>query len=327
MSKEQPSKRSKRKYQIRPLEITASDVAASRSLVAGLMGKSAREQVTPVESSPAKPSPVDPTPVITSPATSTAPEVGVQEPRTSSPAEKSTPVKSTPVEMSAVRDGLHPTMALPARPRDAMRSHYGKLPNAILDTDVLHQVAPATQIVYLHLLRLSVGHNRDWCKISREGLARRTGYSDKTCAGALRELTAFRMVEKLEHDNESGDKHERGTTYRIFVPVEASECFTPVESSPVENASVKRAPVGSTPERNSVMKERILKETHEMPAADAPADMYEVRRIAARVREVHHGKLGYSAERFRADVRTALIGAGRDAEDDTIDEAIKGMAL
>ena len=68
--------------------------------------------------------------------------------------------------------------------------------------------------------------------------------------------------------------------------------------------------------------------THEKaPVADAPADVYEVRRIAARVREIHHGEIGYTPERFRADVSMALVGAGREADDETIDEAIKGMAL
>jgi hypothetical protein len=70
------------------------------------------------------------------------------------------------------------------------------------------------------------------------------------------------------------------------------------------------------------------KEKHEKaPDAVAPADVYEVRKIAARVREVHQGQSGYTSEAFRADVRTALIGAGREAEDETIDEAIKGMTF
>jgi hypothetical protein len=43
---------------------------------------------------------------------------------------------------------------------------------------------------------------------------------------------------------------------------------------------------------------------------------------AARFRELHHGESDYTKDRLRADVRTALIGEGREPHDRLIDDAI-----
>jgi hypothetical protein len=67
----------------------------------------------------------------------------------------------------------------------------------------------------------------------------------------------------------------------------------------------------------------------EAPSVAPPAvvvesaiSVYDVRRIAARFRELHHGESDYTKESLRADVRTALIGEGREPDDRLIDEAI-----
>jgi hypothetical protein len=49
---------------------------------------------------------------------------------------------------------------------------------------------------------------------------------------------------------------------------------------------------------------------------------YDVRKIAARLRDLHHGESDYTKDRLCADVRTALIGEGREPDERLIDEAI-----
>jgi hypothetical protein len=48
----------------------------------------------------------------------------------------------------------------------------------------------------------------------------------------------------------------------------------------------------------------------------------KLKRFAARVCELPPGESDYTKERLRADVRTALIGEGREPDDRLIDEAI-----
>jgi hypothetical protein len=75
------------------------------------------------------------------------------------------------------------------------------------------------------------------------------------------------------------------------------------------------------------MKENMKEKEKAAHVAVAPApdfSVYDVRKIAARFRELHHGEAAYTRERLKADVRTSLIGEGREPDDRLIDEAIGG---
>jgi hypothetical protein len=83
---------------------------------------------------------------------------------------------------------------------------------------------------------------------------------------------------------------------------------------------VKSAIVKSAPNKYS-----LKENTKEAPVAVAPApvlSVYDVRTIAARFREVHHGEPDYTRDRLRDDVRTVLIGEGREPDERLINEAI-----
>jgi hypothetical protein len=109
----------------------------------------------------------------------------------------------------------------------------------------------------------------------------------------------------------------RGSVFRILLPKPA---LTPADSTRAKSTRVSSTGAAPAP--------MISDQKHDQNAgADAPADIYEVRKIAARVLELHRGQTLYTHDRLRADVCTALAGQGRDADDETIDEAIKGMAL
>ena len=69
---------------------------------------------------------------------------------------------------------------------------------------------------------------------------------------------------------------------------------------------------------------KYIKE-HDRKGFDEP-DVYEVRKIAARLFEVHREEAGFDRERLRALVRDALIGQGHEPHAALIDEAIRGMA-
>jgi hypothetical protein len=75
------------------------------------------------------------------------------------------------------------------------------------------------------------------------------------------------------------------------------------------------------------MKEDLKENIERAPVAVAPApviSVYDIRKIAARFRELHHGEVDYTKDRLRADVRTALIGEGHEPDERLIGEAIGG---
>jgi hypothetical protein len=199
-----------------------------------------------------------------------------------------------------------------------------RIPNYIVD-NLYPLLDPTQQVVYQRLLRLSLGHNRNWCEVSLPKLKETTGVKQTKLVEALRAIEKVGLIAR-EKAILGGALNARGNRYLVFLP--------DVTGAPGERVPLReRVPTGErVPSRErgsqSGSMKKNMKDNHESaPAATAPADVYEVRKIAARVREVHHGQLGYTSERFRADVRTALIGAARDADDETVDEAIKGMAL
>jgi hypothetical protein len=78
------------------------------------------------------------------------------------------------------------------------------------------------------------------------------------------------------------------------------------------------------PEHERTAKPEAPSETQPAVVIETAISVYDIRRIAARFRELHHGESDYTKENLRADVRTALIGEGREPDDRLIDEAIGG---
>jgi hypothetical protein len=72
------------------------------------------------------------------------------------------------------------------------------------------------------------------------------------------------------------------------------------------------------------MKKKEKRHIETALVADAPApDMYAIRTIAVRFREIHRNQPDYTRERLKTDVLTALLGDGHaDVADALIEEAI-----
>jgi hypothetical protein len=208
---------------------------------------------------------------------------------------------------------------VPPEPRDRIRANYTKVPNSIFDGELLVPLNGTARYIYIDLVRLTLGHNRETCKISREGLAKRTGFSENGCVKALRELAAAGLVAVESNDNTSPNRHDRGTTYRVYLPAEAVSPDAPLQNAGARRGGAQSAGPQTAPPRSAGMKE-IPKETHESPS------VYEIRTIAARLFEAHRGDLSFDHDRLRELVRDALIGAGKQPDGGAIEEAIRGMA-
>jgi len=187
------------------------------------------------------------------------------------------------------------------------------LSNTLVDA-ILPRLNPFEQAAYLRLYRLSHGHRRDTCVVSYEKLAQRTGMSRRHAIRAVERLESLGLVERLPV---SGKDRNAGNLYRIpeigVARQSPGACESPGDS---------QAPG----DQLAHMKEDLKEKIERAPVAAAPApgslSVYDIRRIAARFRELHHGERDYTKQRLREDVRTALIGEGREPDDRLIDEAI-----
>jgi hypothetical protein len=71
------------------------------------------------------------------------------------------------------------------------------------------------QAAYLHLLRLSVGEGRNWCRVAKRDLLDRLRLSERRLLRVLAALVEKRFTRPLHRDN-------RGTLWRVYLPREAA---------------------------------------------------------------------------------------------------------
>lgn len=291
----------------------AEDVDASLVPV-----ENAGAQITPAQNAPAEPAP----------SLRNAPSQERKSEDYSSGASQKAPAQKTPPQRAPTQKAPPQTaptqttptllLALPDDPRDRVRAKYSKIPNVIFDSELLVPLNGVARYIYLDFVRLTLGHNRGTCKISRERLADRTGFSESGCVKALRELAAVGLVVVEETDNTNSRNADRGTVYRVYVPAEALA----MDVAPPQSAGAQIAPAQS-----GHMKE-TLKKSHERPVAHAPAiDVFGIRTIAARLFEAHRNEQTFSHARLAELVRDVLIGQGSVVDEAMIEEAIRGMAV
>jgi hypothetical protein len=251
------------------------------------------------------------------------PNVGVLELSTPTPNVGATPDVAPTRNVAATRKGpepqrgvgatrnVAPTRGVGVRPS----SLYYRMPNSIPD-DLLPRLAPTEQLVYLQLYRLSWGHQRATCKISVPRLAERCNMGTTAVRTALRKLERDGHLTALGTDFGHSTRSERGLEYEVNLPT-----GTPTESvAPTRNVGATDS-VAPTPDvAMKYIKENNRKES-------SKPDVYELRTIAARIFEVRKNEPNFSRDRLREAVRSVVIGENRDASDDLIDEAIRGMAL
>jgi hypothetical protein len=94
-----------------------------------------------------------------------------------------------------------------------VRASYAALPLDAFDR-AAEALEALEQAVYLHLLRLSVGEGRNWCRVRKRELEGRLRLTERRLLRVLDALVAKGFVKPLHRDN-------RGTLWRVYLPREA----------------------------------------------------------------------------------------------------------
>jgi DNA-binding transcriptional MocR family regulator len=183
---------------------------------------------------------------------------------------------------------------------------YLQIPNRIAD-HLLPLLAPHSQLVYFRLYRLSWGFGKTFCTVSLPKLAEKTQLSQSSVQRAIADLESKGLLRKSQRI--FGKSRAQGVTYEVVT----GTSLVP-ETSLVRRTSLVRET------NNKYLKENIKSDIQENP-------VYEVRKIAARLREINLNAPGYTLERLRADVRTAVDGQGLDVDEAVFDEALRGITL
>lgn len=181
-----------------------------------------------------------------------------------------------------------------------------QMPNRIVD-HLLPLLAPYSQLVFVRLYRLSWGFGKPFCAVSLPKLAEKTQISQSSVQRAIADLEAKGLIRKSERI--FGKSKAQGVVYEVVSG-----------NSPVQETTPgrKTSPVRET--SNKYLKTSLKNVSSEEP-------IYEVRKIAARFREMYHGDPNYSLERLRADVMTALEGQGIIVDERTLAEGLRGITL
>ena len=95
-----------------------------------------------------------------------------------------------------------------------VRSGFVAVPVDAFD-DAAPGLSPEVQAAYLHLLRLSFGEGRNFCRIGKRQLRERLRTSERRLLRLLDRLVERGLARPLHRDN-------RGTLWRVYLPREAS---------------------------------------------------------------------------------------------------------
>jgi hypothetical protein len=95
-----------------------------------------------------------------------------------------------------------------------VRSRFVPIPLDAFD-EAAPGLAPEGQAAYLHLLRLSYGEGRNYCRAAKRELLARLHVSERRLLRILDALVAGGLVRPLHRDN-------RGTLWRVYLPREAA---------------------------------------------------------------------------------------------------------
>jgi DNA-binding MarR family transcriptional regulator len=133
---------------------------------------------------------------------------------------------------------------------------YTQVTNHLLD-DILPTLTPQDQAVLVRLYRLTRGHKKQTCKVSRNKLIAKTGVKKTRLLEALTVLEERGYIKRLPDDVESRDVYDRGMNIEMLL-----EGVDPVR---VANPSMER-----TRSRDEHIKDKALKENlkRELPPAE-----------------------------------------------------------
>lgn len=122
-------------------------------------------------------------------------------------------------------------------------------------------LTPAESKVLDHLVRLSIGFNKNTCQVRVSTLLNRTGYrSDKTVRAAINGLVAKGMIERLTHHNSPlGDEY--------IILQNSGTAVVEHSGTPVKSTAVLESKV--TGHLNTILKDNLKTDDEEKPDAFA----------------------------------------------------------
>lgn len=153
--------------------------------------------------------------------------------------------RSTAVPELQNPSGIENKQASPVIPK----SNFYRKANEVVD-QLDRELTPAESKVFDHLIRLSIGFNKDWCQVRISTLQDRTGYrSDKTIRAAINGLIVKgRIARRAHYNNPLGDEYQiRSYSGSTAVPQ--------YRSTPVENTAVLESKI--TGHLNTYIKDKI----------------------------------------------------------------------
>lgn len=196
-----------------------------------------------------------------------------------------------------------------------VRASYAALPLDAFDR-LGGALEAVEQAAYLHLLRLSVGEGRNWCRVAKRDLLARLHLSERRLLRVLDALVAKGFARPLHRDN-------RGTLWRVSLPREAfgerlgddvlvgKAARLEVVAGPVTKTATSTAAAAPPPVRRPRLVHSAASLARALAAArggaDAPA-------VAAALREVNELLAeGHRLERIAACIDTVRRRAARAA--------------
>jgi hypothetical protein len=235
------------------------------------------------------------------------PEPSARVPPVSGPRVEAPPVPTIPVEPPAEPTlGAGPLAEVPPvlPPEVKTKRGFLQLPNTIIFS-VYPLLRPDERVVYEELFLFTHGFGQNPGIVSRQKVCARIGFDDKRLRRTIGKLEAKGLVRRLGFET-GGAKEGRGTLFDVVVP------GTPGAGTPGTRTPGPR-PRGSEPSMKENMKENMK------------ADVYEIRKIAARLFEIYRDRAGYTHADLERDVRAALDSQGIAYDDVLVAQATRGM--
>jgi len=93
-----------------------------------------------------------------------------------------------------------------------VQDYFTMVDNIFFD-ELAGNLSSSSQVVYLHLYRLSHGWNKPYCKVGRKTLNERTNMSKSTIKRAIKELKDGNYIQEIYWDND-------GTIFQVLLPRE-----------------------------------------------------------------------------------------------------------
>ncbi len=138
--------------------------------------------------------------------------------------------------------------------QEPVSSNWTAMPNEVYDK-VLPLLKPQDQVILIRLYRLSKGFKNDTCLVTIGRLANSCNISSREVYRSVERLEATGLIKRISVDFNNKNAMERGTTYRVNLPIVVSARQT---GAAKQSPRVKQSP----PDGMADIKYVVNKDTH-----------------------------------------------------------------